>query len=202
MGTWGFRRNSMVPRQLIALLPFLCNAAAATAKKSAANRRFFDNFGFNNFYFTSNSFSDSSCFNSQYNSQTDSGQCANNCCWGSSCGSENDCKTSLIIGMSIMCGILVCICGCIAFCFFRRTLCFRHCCPREPHGHCQNENVSYPQPIVMGGQPIGHIVHTQPMQPQQPQYTNQPGGAPPPAYIPTADAGGPPITKSDGGAQA
>merc|ERR1712166_1395794 len=164
----GVERNSMVPKQLIALLPFLCNAAAATAKKSAANRRFFDNFGFNNFGF--NSFSDSSCFNSQYNSQTDGGQCANNCCWGSSCGSENDCKTSLIIGMSIMCGILVCICGGVAFCFFKRTLCFRHCCPREPHGTCQNENVSHPQPINMGGQPIGHI-HTQPV---------QPAGAPPP----------------------
>ena len=70
----------------LVLIQILGLAPVVSALKNQAKRRFFDNF--NNFFSGFNSFSDNYCFNSEYNSRTQGGQCENNCCWGDACGTE------------------------------------------------------------------------------------------------------------------
>merc|ERR1712195_310185 len=186
-------KAALVLIQIIGLAPVV------SALKNQAKRRFFDSF--NNFFFNNfNSFSDNFCFNSEYNSRTQSGQCENNCCWGDSCGSEGECEMSVIIGCTVGAVIVLCICGCIFFCFCKKKMCFNN----RSDSHQQ---MSYPEPtgVQHNNQPQHSNYNNQgvPMQQQgvqvvQPQTIAQPfHPAPPPPPQYTADGGAPPTQKID-----
>merc|ERR1712086_487547 len=120
----------------------------------ADNRRYFNSFdSFGSFGRRRN---DDRCYNDAYNTRTDSDQCANDCCWGDSCGTEGECRKAVIIGCIIAAVVVLSICGCIAWCFFSRKLCWSS--HDHYHDSHQQAHVQYPVSVT---------------QPQQMVYTNQ-----------------------------
>merc|ERR1711865_970333 len=159
----------------LVLIQILGLAPVVSALKNQAKRRFFDSFfgGGGSFF---NSYSDNYCFNSEYNSRTQSGQCENNCCWGDACGSEGECEMAVIIGCTIGAVIVLCICGCIFFCFCKKMMCFNN---------RSHQQMSYPEPQQSNYNNQGVPMQQQGVQVVQPQTIAQPfhpAPPPPPQY--------------------
>merc|ERR1712166_813259 len=174
---------------LVLMIQILGLAPVVSALKNQAKRRFFDSFFSGSFFSSFNSFSDNFCFNSEYNSRTQSGQCENNCCWGDACGSEGECEMSVIIGCTVAAVIVLCICGCIFFCFCKKMMGFNN---------RSHEHMSYPEPQQSNYNNQGVPMQQQGVQVVQPQTIAQPfHPAPPPPPQYTADGGAPPTRKVD-----
>merc|ERR1712166_906747 len=169
---------------LVLMIQILGLAPVVSALKNQAKRRFFDSFFSGSFFSSFNSYSDNFCFNSEYNSRTQSGQCENNCCWGDACGSEGECEMAVIIGCTIGAVIVLCICGCIFFCFCKKKMCFNN----RSDSHQQ---MSYPEPQNQGVPMQQQGVQV--VQPQTIAQPFQPAPPPPPQY--TAGGGGPPLAQ-------
>merc|ERR1711907_128791 len=122
------------------------------------------------------------CFNGRYNTRTEPSDCEYDCCWGDSCGTEGECRKAVIIGAVIGSVILLSICACIFWCFFRKKLCFQHRGGGDCHGphHHHQQPVTVAQPVVYTGQP--QPGYTQPVYAQQPvpQYAGNTNAPPPP----------------------
>eukprot|EP00658_Telonema_sp_P-2_P043703 TRINITY_DN3159_c0_g1_i16.p1 TRINITY_DN3159_c0_g1~~TRINITY_DN3159_c0_g1_i16.p1 ORF type:complete len:167 (-),score=17.55 TRINITY_DN3159_c0_g1_i16:260-760(-) len=123
--------------------------------------------------------SDSQCFNSKYDSQTEAGQCEHDCCWGSECGSESECDNVAIIVGVVIGSIALCICVGVGFCFYKKVCCFSSCRrSSRHHNDCQQQPVvvatpayNQPQPTYITQQGMG-----------QPTYPPVPPAQPPPGY--------------------
>merc|ERR1712166_586127 len=140
---------------LVLLIQILGLAPVVSALKNQAKRRFFD------------SFFSGSFFNSVAETTEDT-----------------DDEMAVIIGCTIGAVIVLCICGCIFFCFCKKKLCFNN----RSDSHQQ---MSYPEPQNQGVPMQQQGVQV--VQPQTIAQPFQPAPPPPPQY--TAGGGGPPLAQ-------
>eukprot|EP01059_Diplonema_ambulator_P027929 TRINITY_DN46611_c0_g1_i1.p1 TRINITY_DN46611_c0_g1~~TRINITY_DN46611_c0_g1_i1.p1 ORF type:complete len:213 (+),score=18.70 TRINITY_DN46611_c0_g1_i1:47-640(+) len=154
------------------------------------------------------------CYNEDTGMQVRTADCPHNCCVNDKCGSSDQCKTALIVGLVIIGSVLLCCCCCVivVFMFWRKKGCFSkgskpydsasHGTPAPQQGYPHNPQdnlypmTGYPPPPQQGGYypppPQQQYGYPPPLSPQSgypPQHGN------PPAYVP----GYPPYEQSQFG---